>query len=220
MLTVCYAAKGGCGTSTVAAIMALNAGDDALLVDLAGDAVDLLGIADEQRPGIFDWVRSAAEPSALANLLVAAGPSCRLIAPGNADPPTTVDCERDPPLAARLEAAWRWLRQRAAPTFVDAGSGDPPAALCAHADDVFLVTRTCYLALRHAHASAVRPTGVIVVREPGRSLHPRDVAAALDAPIVAEVPVDPAVARAADAGLLSTTVPRSVQRALKRTIGA
>lgn len=218
MLTVCYAAKGGSGTSVTTAMMALAAGADALLVDLAGDAIDVLGVPDEQRPGLFDWMRSAAEPAALANLIVPAGPSCGLLSPGQGSVATIDACRHDPSLGERLDMAWDWLADRPAPTFIDAGLGDPPAALCERADQVLLVTRTCYLALRRAHASTVRPTGVVVVREPGRSLNPGDVAATLDVPIVAEIPHDPAVARAADAGLLSTTLPRTVQRAVRRLV--
>ena len=38
----------------------------------------------------------------------------------------------------------------------------------------------------------------------------------LGAPVVAEVGVEPAVARAVDAGLLATRLPRSLERALGR----
>jgi hypothetical protein len=57
----------------------------------------------------------------------------------------------------------------------------------------------------------VRATGVILVNEPGRVLTRHDVAAAAKAPIVAEVPLDPQVARLVDAGLLRGRFPRSLQ---------
>ena len=51
--------------------------------------------------------------------------------------------------------------------------------------------------------------------EPGRSLTRHDVAAALGAPVVAVVEIDPAVARAVDAGLLASRLPRGLARELR-----
>jgi hypothetical protein len=64
--------------------------------------------------------------------------------------------------------------------------------------------------------SPVRPTGVVLVDEPGRSLGQRDIEHALGVPVEAVVSLDPAVARAVDAGLLASRVPRMVTRALRR----
>ena len=55
MLTVCYAAKGGSGTSVTAAALALTT-PGSLLVDLDGDALDVLGLPCGTRPGIVDWL--------------------------------------------------------------------------------------------------------------------------------------------------------------------
>jgi hypothetical protein len=60
-----------------------------------------------------------------------------------------------------------------------------------------------------------RPTGIVLVTEPGRALGARDVERAIGAPVVAEVPYDPAVARAVDAGLLATRLPGSIARPLR-----
>ena len=56
---------------------------------------------------------------------------------------------------------------------------------------------------RHSPSPAidVRPTGVVLIDEPGRALTSRDVEHALGVPVVAEARLDPAVARAVDAGL-------------------
>ena len=54
----------------------------------------------------------------------------------------------------------------------------------------------------------LRPSEVVLVTEPGRALAPHDVEDCVGAPVVAEVAVDPAVARAVDAGLLATRLPR------------
>lgn len=70
-----------------------------------------------------------------------------------------------------------------------------------------LVTRPCYLHLRAA-AGMTRPAGIVIVREPGRALTDNDVSHALNAPILAAVDIDPAVARAIDAGLLASRIPR------------
>ena len=67
----------------------------------------------------------------------------------------------------------------------------------------YLVLRgPCYLALAAALRVADAPDGIVLVREPGRSLTPRDVTEVTGIPVVAEVPVTEAVARAIDAGLL------------------
>jgi hypothetical protein len=54
------------------------------------------------------------------------------------------------------------------------------------------------------------------VREPGRALGAADVEAVLGVDVTAEVPWDPAVARAMDAGLLATRLPTVLVRALRR----
>jgi len=50
---------------------------------------------------------------------------------------------------------------------------------------------------------------VVLVRDPGRAVRSADVAVVVGAPVVAEVAVDPAVARAVDAGLARTRLPRA-----------
>ncbi len=70
-----------------------------------------------------------------------------------------------------------------------------------------LVTRACYLALRRAADPPLRPSGVVLVTEPGRALDRTDVEQVVGAPVRAEVAFDPAVARAVDAGLLASRLP-------------
>jgi hypothetical protein len=98
---------------------------------------------------------------------------------------------------------------------VDAGTGRPPEHLVRVADRSLLIARACYLGLRRAVALEARPTGVVLVEEPGRALRARDVESALDAPVVATLALDPAVARAVDAGLLAARLPRLLQRELR-----
>ena len=76
------------------------------------------------------------------------------------------------------------------------------------------MTRPCFLALRRMDTVPCRPGGVVLIEEPGRALDRRDVAEVAGAPVVARMGADPAVARAVDAGLLASRLPRSLQRAL------
>jgi hypothetical protein len=91
-----------------------------------------------------------------------------------------------------------------------------PLELAACATQSLLVVRPCYLALRRAQRAPIRPSRVIVVAEPGRALTAPDVEAVLGVPLLAEVVSDPAVARAVDAGLLASRLPRGLERALRR----
>lgn len=74
----------------------------------------------------------------------------------------------------------------------------------------YLVTAPCYLALRAATTpNPVRLDGIIVITEPRRALGSRDVAATLNAPVIAEVPRDATISRAVDAGLLRSRYPQA-----------
>jgi hypothetical protein len=99
----------------------------------------------------------------------------------------------------------------------DCGVGPTGAAhaVAAAASVSLLVVRPCYVALRRALAAPLRPSGVVLVSEPGRALGRRDVEDVLGVPVRAEIDVEPAVARAVDAGLLSSRLPRSLERALR-----
>jgi hypothetical protein len=180
-----------------------------LLVDLDGDSLDVLGMPCGSRPGIADWLASSAEPDALADLVVAAGDRCDVLPAG-----TRVDVRAAP--ADRLQLLVEWLAGHDGQVVVDAGTGDAANVLVERAPEVLLVTRACYLALRRARESLISPTGVILVREPGRALTTADVAATLGTQVVAEIQFDPAISRAVDAGLLVAALPRGLQRAIRR----
>jgi hypothetical protein len=96
-------------------------------------------------------------------------------------------------------------------TIVDGGRADQ-APLGPENEPVrlrWLVLRgPCYLALRAALEAPWKADGVILVSEPGRALRAADVADVLGIPILAEVPFDPVVARAVDAGVLLDRVGR------------
>ena len=109
-----------------------------------------------------------------------------------------------------------WLRADRRNVVVDAGStGQPPAAIVRSADHALLVTRPCYLAMRAAVRCSARPTGVVLVDEPGRALRARDVQTSLGVPVVATVLLDPAIARAVDSGLLLARLPIGFRHAMR-----
>jgi hypothetical protein len=203
----CWSAKGGAGTTVVATALALRLARlspaGALLVDGAGDVPGVLGLPEPDRPGLAEWLRRA---SADPLHEVPACPGLSVVPRGDGH----LEVGRADDLAAFLDHDTR-------PVVVDCGTAPEgaTAVMAARADQSILVTRPCYLALRRAlWDSLPRPTGVIVVREPGRVLEPHDVAAAIGAPILAEIAYDPAVARAVDAGLLASRLPRSLDASL------
>lgn len=190
-------AKGGSGTTVTAASSALALAAEhgrAVLVDLGGDAPAALGVAEPVGPGLGEWLAADSRAVAQDLMLTATSvtDSLMLLHRGAA---AIGDDARWPDLA-------RMLVDIPSPVVVDAG-GFHPAALRDVAHDVLLVIRPCYLALRRALAFP-RPSGVVVLREPGRALSARDIESVLSVPVVAEIGVEPAVARAVDAGLLST----------------
>lgn len=214
MLIACWSVKGGSGTTVVTAALALLLGRTApgevLLVDLAGEAPAVLGLPEPAGPGLADWLRATPRPpDAIARLTVPAGPGVVLLPLGDG---TVAGVEDD---AASLIQA---LAASAACVVVDCGTQPRGVAraVVASSDTSLLVLRPCYLAVRRAMTETLRATGLVLVHEPGRSLTGRDIADVLGVPVRAEVEVDPAVARAVDAGLLASRLPRPLERSLRR----
>ena len=206
MITVCWAAKGGSGTTVVAGAMAIAAAAPTLLIDLAGDVPAVLGIPEPDGPGVFEWLASDAPPARLNALEVRVDRHADVLPRGRA---AQVSPTRWGELAT-------WLRAERRSIVVDAGSvGEPPPAIVRAADHALLVTRPCYLALRAAVRQPTRPTGVVLVEEPGRALRAPDIEASLGVPVVATVLLDPAIARAVDAGLLLARLPVGFRHALR-----
>jgi MinD-like ATPase involved in chromosome partitioning or flagellar assembly len=218
VLIACWAAKGGAGTTVVATalarVLASGSPSGALLADLAGDVPAVLGLADPSGPGLADWLAAGEDvpPDALARLEVE-GPAGLGVLPwageAPAPPPTGPD-ERATVLAAVLAADPR-------PTVVDCGTGPVGAGLVAAsaATTSLLVLRPCYLALRAALRAPLRPSGIVLVTEPGRTLGAAEVEQVLGVPVRAVVGADPAVARAVDAGSLGDRLPRRLERAVR-----
>ena len=211
MLIVCWSAKGGSGTTVVSCSLALLAArlQPTLLIDLAGDVPAALGLAEPGSPGVHDWILTpTANSRAAGGLTISVNDNLQVLPRGQRT--ASSDDERWGALADLDNTN----------VIVDAGTGAPPPALFARADQRFLVTQPCYLSLRRHAASGLTPTGVVLMCQPGRALRHDDVVHAIKAPIVAEVAFDPAVARAVDAGLLAARIPRHLAGSLRGLIPA
>ena len=191
--------KGGVGTSTIAATLAIvlaqDDGPPAMLVDRrGGDQQALLGMitgrSDEVHAGgMLDgrWL-----------------PQSKPVAPGL----HLLETDVVAPSLADL------LNEIAVSHRVVFDAGHLQGADCKDARRV-MVMRACYLALSRAkHWHNYQPEAVIVVEEPGRALRLRDVGAALGQPAetVFRVPWDPRVARGIDAGTIVSMMPPPLRR--------
>jgi hypothetical protein len=204
-LTVCWSAKGGSGTTVVAAALALGSTADSLLVDIDGELPAALGVPEPSGQGLSDWFASDAPERAVLDLAVTAAATTRLVPRGPSAIPR--DADRWPTLRT-------FLTTSPLDVVIDAGCGPPPPALLGEPARGLLVTRACYLSLLRASRSP-RPDGIVLVEEPGRSLTAADVARAVGAPVVARISVDPAIARAVDAGLLAARLPNAMVKSLQ-----
>ena len=213
MLVACWSSKGGAGTTVVAATLSLLSSRahpaGALLADLAGDAPAALGLVDPDGLGLAQWLAAGPDvpPDALARLEVEAAPRLGLLPRGDGP----LDGARADVLAHLLAADGRAV-------VADCGTdpSGPALAVAASASRSILVTRACFLSLRRATALPLRPSEVVLLTEPGRALGRGDVERAVGAPVVAEVAVDPQVARAVDAGLLTSRLPKGLAREVGR----
>ncbi len=184
-------AKGGVGTSTVAAMTALAAAAQDRKVFLSGvELGDLCAILG---------VRAAAEGEyhmAAPNLMV-----------GYPVQPT--------PAWLKDVGVGTDLIVHDAGSIGSDGSDDRyywPAT-------TYLVTRPCYVALRRAvQIDKSRIEGVVLLEEAGRSLGHRDVEAIVG-PVVARVPVTEQTSRLVDAGLLAS-MPTKIPTQLARLVPA
>jgi hypothetical protein len=179
-----------------------------LVADLAGDVPAALGLSEPEGPGVAGWLQAGAEvpADALGRLEVAAGEGLTLLSRGHG-----------PLEAPRAEVLTQLLATDARPVVVDCGTDPQGVALtvAAGATRSVLVTRPCFLSLRRALAAPLHPSEVVLLTEPGRALTRHDVESCLGARVAAEVAVDPQVARAVDAGLLATRLPRRLIRDLR-----
>ena len=213
MLISCWSAKGGSGTTVVAAAIALRLARSVpvVLADLAGDLPLVLGGPEpaDDHPGLVDWL--AAGPgvadTAIDRLMVSVSPRLSLL-PRGAPRAEVVD---DDSAGSRLAAA---LAARGT-VVADCGlitPGSPSWTVAAEAQQSLLVMRTCYVALRRAMVLPLRPSAVVLIEEVGRMVDQDLVQEALGVPVIARVEWDQTIGRAIDAGLLSCRFPPKLRR--------
>jgi len=107
MVTLCWAAKGGSGTTVVAAALAITSPTPTLLVDLDGEVPTVLGIPRPDRPGVADWLASDAPPAHLDDLVVRIDDHLDLL-PWRGTPAAPRDPATSPD-PARLQQLTEWL---------------------------------------------------------------------------------------------------------------
>ena len=201
-----WSVKGGSGVTVTAAMFATALArrhGATTVVDLCGDQPAALGLSEPRGAGWSDWLATPdGSAEALARLLVDVRDDLTLLPVGSVG-------GWPEGRAAQLATALATLGH----VVVDAGVVDPSAvgggdlrvelfAALAEAGRTTLVLRPCYLALRRAMKVTAHIDGIVVVSEPGRALGAADVERLLGARVLASLDVEPAVARAVDAGLL------------------
>lgn len=215
----CWSAKGGSGTTVVAVALAAMRGREcehgALLVDLAGDSPSAMGLPEPTGPGLSEWLAAGVEVpnDSLGRIETQVSEQVALLSAGRG---RIEGAERARSLLERLVGEPRDvvldLGRLSGPTGM---VSEVAAILAAGSEQSLLVTRPCFLSLRRALASPVRPTGIVLVAEEGRALGRREVEDIIGVPVVAEIAIDSSVARAVDAGTLSMRLPRGLERSLR-----
>lgn len=220
MLTICRSSKGGSGTSTITAgLAALTTHQNidstrrtsTLVIDFAGDLPAIFGVA-YPTSGLAEWLNRLVDHE-FADLVIECGQSIRLMSSGSLPLPDAAA-----PQWNRLAAVVRDEIIRGHQVFIDCGSQPIPEPLlqqvAPESARILLVLRPCYLALRRAMAEDIVADGIILVTGGGRVLTRKDVEAVLGLPVVAEVPLDPDIARRVDSGLFHSQLPRALVASL------
>lgn len=210
--------KGGVGVSILAAAVAseLSKHQRVTLVDFGGDQADIFGL-DRPRgsaPGLAEWfdADTSVGVEALSNLEVEVTPTLRLIPAGLRPVGGDLAPERCAQLVADLGGTGTVLADVGViGADVFAGS----SVVVAASDRSTLVVRSCYLTLRRAQRLPLVFDDVVEIVEGGRALQTLDIEAALGRPVTSRTPIDPAVARAVDAGLFPRRIPRQLRRVVR-----
>jgi hypothetical protein len=190
MIITLSSPKSGNGVTVTAALLALTASisQHTTIVDLAGDQLSALGVTAVGHRQI--------EVTAQLTVIDAATDTT------DEQHRQITECETQGELV-----------------IIDAGRADHPIHDLLDADTRRLwVLRCCYLTLRRAASATYRPDEIIMVREPQRALHERDVEQALGVKVTAIIDLDPGIARAVDAGLLAARPPRHASAALRHLL--
>lgn len=183
-------ARGGQGTSTIAATLAVLAaghGPTQLVPDDPRSTAALMGVAvalDEE------WVEVCPNLTMATNghHVVLTGHPATTVIDGGRIPNGPFDEDTTPPVA--IDGLERYAVLRG----------------------------PCYVAISSLLATGRRFDGVILLTEPGRALSERDVTDVLGTPVVATIPIEAAIARSIDAGLLLSSLHRHGARF--RSLGA
>ncbi|MXW42661.1 MAG: hypothetical protein F4138_08020 [Acidimicrobiia bacterium] len=238
MLLTCWSTKGGTGTTVVSALISLQAAQDlgrsVLLVDLCGDLPASFG-NPEPASGLAEWLNSNLSCDSLQRTLQELTPNLSLLPRGqgplnaNRAEELLAWFDSDEPLAEHATISTTQPLAAAPLVVVDAGTlfeantaderqttEQLSRQLVVEAHKSILVTRACYLSLRRAVKLSLRPSEVVLVAEAGRALTRSDCEHAIGASVVATVAVDPDIARAVDAGMLRTRIPKRALRALSQ----
>jgi len=179
--TTFVGAKGGVGTSTVAALHALELARHGQTVRLTANEPPRPGQASLARRD--DWPRHP-EVSGVDDLATLLG--LPTLQPGE-----VVNVVPGLTLAG--------CRATTGHNVVDAGTD----VSSDHSGTIYVVLRNDYLSLLRAHAAPRRTAGVVLVTDSNHALGRGDITNALHLPIVAELAMDPAIARAIDDGQLT-----------------
>ena len=217
-----WSAKGGSGCSVMSAAAAvmMSRRQQVLLVDLGGGGLaSVLGV--EPGPvGLQHWLARPDPPiDALARMEVDAGANLRLLGwSGREIEPSCAPSDDE--MRTRFKQLGLMLNADHRPVIVDLGDLgrfdvldrlSRRGVVRESARRVTLVTRLCYQAVVAATLHP-KPDDIVVVAEPGRALRIADLRSALGVEQFATIRWDPAVARAADSGLLGRRLPRPLLR--------
>lgn len=234
MLTIFRSTKGGSGTSTVTAGFAGVLGRQAsrhsthpapvLAIDLCGDLPAVLGTATPLT-GLTEWLDRSSDHD-FDDVSVDCGRGVHLVPIGSSSLP-----DQDSPSWNRLVSILDHRLGHGAQVVMDVGTRPLPNVFTTSARTasptktplrVLLVVRPCYLALRRAIEERaeddISADGIVLVSGEGRVLTRRDVESVLGVPVVAEVPLDPDVARRVDSGLFLSRLPDTLVSALEPLI--
>ena len=165
-----------------------------VLVDLGGDAPAALGLPEPSGPGVVDWLASpTADAAALCDSRSTATDGVRSCSHGA---PVGVVARRPSGAAG---PSWPVAPPRRRPVVVDAGVGPaperPPRRPRSRCSSSAPATSRCARAVR---STAAPPASCSSANRGGRSAPA--TWSVLGAPVVAEVPYDPAVARTSTPG--------------------
>jgi hypothetical protein len=179
-----------------------------VLVDLGGDAPAVLGMAEPATPGVVDWLNSDAPATALDDLALSVNDDLVVVPRGYGALPSVE--------ATRWALMARYLAQRDSAAVLDCGPLRPPPSTLTNDALSVMVLRPCYLALRRVAGQSLTADRVVLVDEPGRVLRRPDVEHVVGRRVTAHLELDPAIARAVDAGLLAGRLPLQLSQGLKR----